>query len=190
MTNNYKYIGPVGRDDLVTIVDIWREDNRRGELEIDAFDLLRKLLDGKDEWYQEIMEWIDSLSTELKEEKEHSPNHVERVWQLINMCMIIMWYGHDPELEEGLKCIVQRLLGKSRKVKKIEIITNRTKPVDRYTRAGGGGRIIICPECDGIMVVYHFSWGIFLCVNCYGIFGKYSWKTPISPKEYKRQNSG
>ena len=33
-----------------------------------------------------------------------------------------------------------------------------TRKVDRYTRATQHGKTIVCPECNKVATVYHFSW--------------------------------
>ena len=40
------------------------------------------------------------------------------------------------------------------------------KNVDRFTRAGYKGREIICPMCDTVSTVNHFSWSSLTCPNC------------------------
>ena len=46
-------------------------------------------------------------------------------------------------------------------------------PVDRYTRAGKDGRIIICPHCSREFVVSHFSCPSLICLSCGREFNKY-----------------
>jgi len=38
--------------------------------------------------------------------------------------------------------------------------------VNKYTRAGYSGKIIICPECKTESRVYHFSWFALSCQGC------------------------
>ena len=38
--------------------------------------------------------------------------------------------------------------------------------VDRYTRAGNNGKVIICPECNNEARVFHFSWSALGCLGC------------------------
>ena len=52
------------------------------------------------------------------------------------------------------------------------------KKVDRYTRSGYGGREIICPMCDMVETVYHFSWSSIMCQHCELQIDKRSWWTP------------
>lgn len=49
------------------------------------------------------------------------------------------------------------------------------KQVDRYTRAGKMGRMIICPHCDSPSVVYRFSWGSLQCDKCKELSKKTDW---------------
>ena len=48
--------------------------------------------------------------------------------------------------------------------------------VDRYTRAGNNGKVIICPECNNEHRVFHFSWSALGCPDCHYIVDKYDWK--------------
>ena len=38
--------------------------------------------------------------------------------------------------------------------------------VNRYTRAGVNGIVIICPQCNTEATVYHFSWCALTCQSC------------------------
>ena len=38
--------------------------------------------------------------------------------------------------------------------------------VNRYTRAGYNGKVIICPQCNTEATVYHFSWCALTCQSC------------------------
>lgn len=38
--------------------------------------------------------------------------------------------------------------------------------INRYTRAGAGGRLIACPRCSGQTRVFHFSWSALKCQTC------------------------
>ena len=51
-----------------------------------------------------------------------------------------------------------------------------TTKVDRYTRAGNNGKVIICPECNNEHRVFHFSWSALGCQHCKYIVDKYDWK--------------
>jgi len=53
------------------------------------------------------------------------------------------------------------------------MMTNR---VNRYTRAGNNGKVIICPECNNEARVFHFSWSALGCQHCKYIVDKYDWK--------------
>ena len=48
--------------------------------------------------------------------------------------------------------------------------------VTRYTRGGKYGKQIVCPECDNIIRVYHFSFSGLTCPKCKQSVDKYSWK--------------
>ena len=48
--------------------------------------------------------------------------------------------------------------------------------VTRYTRAGKNGRAIVCPECDNIIRIYHFSFSGLTCPKCKQSVDKYRWK--------------
>ena len=47
--------------------------------------------------------------------------------------------------------------------------------VNRYTRAGKNGKIIICPVCREPEVVYHFSWAAMTCPSCNTSSNKNDW---------------
>ena len=46
------------------------------------------------------------------------------------------------------------------------------KTVNRYTRAGKHGKIIICPKCYESYPVYHFAWSALVCICCKEIIQK------------------
>ena len=48
--------------------------------------------------------------------------------------------------------------------------------VTRYTRGGKYGKQLVCPECDNIIRVYHFSFSGLTCPKCKQSVDKYSWK--------------
>ena len=48
--------------------------------------------------------------------------------------------------------------------------------VNRYTRAGKGGKFIICPICEQGGMVYHFSWSALQCQHCGSLVTKRHWK--------------
>ena len=52
-----------------------------------------------------------------------------------------------------------------------------TKTVNRYTRAGYGGRNIFCPKCDKRSRVFHFSWSALNCQHCDTMIDKNQWRT-------------
>ena len=49
------------------------------------------------------------------------------------------------------------------------------KTVNRYTRAGAGGKMIACPHCDRSVTVYHFAWSAIVCQHC---------KTPVEKNDW------
>ena len=51
-----------------------------------------------------------------------------------------------------------------------------SKTVNRYTRAGKNGKEIICPYCNKISRVYHFSWSAVGCLNCKEMVNKNEWR--------------
>ena len=51
------------------------------------------------------------------------------------------------------------------------------KRVNRHTRSGFDGREIICPMCDHVSTVYHFSWSSLVCQHCELQINKGSWWT-------------
>ena len=48
--------------------------------------------------------------------------------------------------------------------------------VTRYTRGGKYGKQLVCPECDNIIRIYHFSFSGLTCPKCKQSVDKYSWK--------------
>ena len=52
-----------------------------------------------------------------------------------------------------------------------------TRKVDKYTRASKThGKTIVCPECNKVAIVYHFSWSALGCQHCGSMVDKYEWK--------------
>ena len=51
------------------------------------------------------------------------------------------------------------------------------KRVNRHTRSGFNGREIICPMCDTVSTVYHFSWSALSCQHCDTMVDKRHWWT-------------
>jgi len=52
-----------------------------------------------------------------------------------------------------------------------------TEKVTRYTRASKThGKTIVCPECNKVATVYHFSWSALGCQHCNTMVDKYEWK--------------
>ena len=48
--------------------------------------------------------------------------------------------------------------------------------VTRYTRGGKYGKQLVCPDCDNIIRVYHFSFSGLTCPKCKQSVAKYDWK--------------
>ena len=51
-----------------------------------------------------------------------------------------------------------------------------TEKVTKQTRAGKYGKTIVCPECNKVATVYHFSWSALGCQHCNTMIDKYDWK--------------
>ena len=51
-----------------------------------------------------------------------------------------------------------------------------TRKVEKYTRAGMWGKTIVCPECNKVATVFHFSWSALGCQHCGTMVDKYEWK--------------
>ena len=51
-----------------------------------------------------------------------------------------------------------------------------TEKVTKQTRAGRYGKTIVCPECNKVAMVYHFSWSALSCQHCGTMVDKYDWK--------------
>lgn len=47
--------------------------------------------------------------------------------------------------------------------------------VNKHTRAPYYGKYIVCPLCDGLGKVYHFSWCGITCGKCKSMVDKYDW---------------
>ena len=48
--------------------------------------------------------------------------------------------------------------------------------VTRYTRGGKYGKQLVCPDCDNIIRIYHFSFSGLTCPQCKQSVAKYDWK--------------
>ena len=57
---------------------------------------------------------------------------------------------------------------------KTQNINNRK--VTRYTRGGKNGKQLVCPECDNIIRIYHFSFSGLTCPECKQSVDKYEWE--------------
>ena len=55
-------------------------------------------------------------------------------------------------------------------------ISNKNCNVTRYTRGGNNGTQLVCPECDNIIRIYHFSFSGLTCPQCKQSVAKYDWK--------------
>ena len=55
-------------------------------------------------------------------------------------------------------------------------ISNTNRKVTRYTRGGKYGKQLVCPECDNIIRIYHFSFSGLTCPKCKQSVDKYDWK--------------
>ena len=55
-------------------------------------------------------------------------------------------------------------------------LSNKNSNVTRYTRGGKNGKQLVCPECDNIIRVYHFSFSGLTCPKCKQSVDKYRWK--------------
>ena len=51
-----------------------------------------------------------------------------------------------------------------------------TRKVTKHTRATRNGKTIVCPECNKVATVYHFSWSALSCQHCNTMIDKYDWK--------------
>ena len=52
-----------------------------------------------------------------------------------------------------------------------------TRKVLKYTRASKThGKTIVCPECNKVATVFHFSWSALSCQHCNTMIDKYDWK--------------
>ena len=54
--------------------------------------------------------------------------------------------------------------------------SNKNSYVTKYTRGGKYGKQLVCPECDNIIRVYHFSFSGLTCPKCKQSVDKYRWK--------------
>ena len=54
--------------------------------------------------------------------------------------------------------------------------SNKNSYVTKYTRGGKNGKQLVCPECDNIIRVYHFSFSGLTCPKCKQSVDKYRWK--------------
>ena len=56
-----------------------------------------------------------------------------------------------------------------------QLFVPKQQLVNRYTRAGYQGRMIVCPNCSRIATVYHFSWSALTCQSCQQSINKSEW---------------
>lgn len=47
--------------------------------------------------------------------------------------------------------------------------------VDKHTRAGKSGKLIVCPQCHNVERVYHFAWSATVCPKCKKTINKYDY---------------
>jgi len=47
--------------------------------------------------------------------------------------------------------------------------------VNKYTRAGRKGKLIVCPFCETETKVFHFAWYSIMCSKCVIQIKKYDW---------------
>lgn len=62
---------------------------------------------------------------------------------------------------------------------------NNLKRVDKHSRAGRKGKIVICPKCNGTLRLYHFAFCGIACLHCNERIDKYELLIPADPKEYE-----
>ena len=48
--------------------------------------------------------------------------------------------------------------------------------VNKHTRAGMWGKQIVCPECNKVTAVFHFSWSALGCQECGAMVEKNEWR--------------
>ena len=48
--------------------------------------------------------------------------------------------------------------------------------VNKHTRAGRYGKTIVCPECNKVTAVFHFSWSALGCQECGAMVEKNEWR--------------
>ncbi len=48
--------------------------------------------------------------------------------------------------------------------------------VNKFTRAGYNGKVIICPQCNNEATVFHFAWSALSCTHCGSSVNKTSWR--------------
>ena len=47
--------------------------------------------------------------------------------------------------------------------------------VQKRSRAGNNGKLIVCPKCNESARVFHFSWSALTCQCCRESINKYEW---------------
>ena len=50
-----------------------------------------------------------------------------------------------------------------------------TMKVQKRSRAGNNGKLIVCPKCNESARVFHFSWSALTCQSCQQSINKYEW---------------
>lgn len=62
--------------------------------------------------------------------------------------------------------------------------------VTASTRAGKGGRVIVCPKCSHEVTVGHFAWDTLMCDSCMALIGKHAWLLKDTPAAQLGQKGG
>ena len=60
--------------------------------------------------------------------------------------------------------------------------------VTRYTRGGKNGKQLVCPDCDNIIRIYHFSFSGLTCPQCKQSVAKYDWKVKTIQDQLRTDN--
>ena len=66
--------------------------------------------------------------------------------------------------------------------------------VNRHTRAGKNGKLIICPACNKASTVFHFAWVSLFCMHCRTEVAKSDWDvdvvSPAMSSIFAKKNRG
>ena len=52
-------------------------------------------------------------------------------------------------------------------------------PITKRSRCGKWGKHIMCPKCETIHKVYHFSWSAIVCQQCDTAIDKSLWSVEV-----------